>query len=414
MKGYTWFISKRMHISQQSRRKSPSVIVATIGVALSLAIMIVSVAIVSGFKGEIRNKVIGFNSAITLYPTYSSQAIDDNLIELTTPLRDILDNQEYIKSYSLVSSLPAILKTPSDFKGIYLRGVSDTNNLKFISDNIVQGNLSDLHNNDSNSIILSQYVADQLHLSAGDEINAYFISDNIRVRKFKVSVIYNTHFEDYDELYAFCDIRQIQDLCGFTSTQGSSIEITTYNPDNIADDTSALFNVLSNAAINGKLHAAYRVDNVLNSAASYFGWLALLDTNVVVILILMAAVACFTLISALLILILEKVHIIGTLKTLGASNGDVSAIFLQLSLKIGLTGMLLADFISISFLILQDKFHFIKLDPASYYIDFVPVAINITHIVIINIATLFLIWMALIVPSRLVSKIQPSKVLKYE
>ena len=415
MKGYTWFISQRMNLSSSGKGSSPAIKVAVIAVALSIAIMILAIAIVNGFKTQITDKVTGFNSEIILYPTYASEKIDDNLVELTKPLREILDNENYIESYSLISSLPAILKTETDFKGIYLRGVPDDYDFSFIENNLIDGKIADYSQKEnSNHVLISTQIANELGLKVNDEINAYFISQDIRVRKLKIVGLFNTHFEDYDNNFIFGDIGLIQDLCGFTSTQGSAIEINTYDIDKVNDDTASLFGTLNTAIAEGKLQATYNLNNVKNTGSSYFGWLSLLDTNVVVILTLMIVVACFSLVAAMLILILEKIQLIGILKTLGSSNDHISKIFIQLSIKIGIIGLAIGNFIAIALLYIQDKYHLIQLDPQSYYIDFVPVEINYTSIIVTNILTIVVMWLILIIPSRMVSKISPSETIKYE
>lgn len=415
MKRYTWYISKKLTISQKGKGSSPAYKVAICGVALSVAIMILSIAIVNGFKREITNRITGFNSEIIVYPSYSSENLDDNLVELTTSFKELLDCQPYIESYHLISSLPAILKTDDNFKGIYLRGVGNDYDLSFIKESIVNGSISDFSLADNqNHIYISQQVANELNLNVGDEVNTYFIDNNIRVRKLKIAAIYNTHFEDYDNHFIIGNIKIVQDLCGFMSTQGSAIEIQTKDFNDISTDTYNLFETLTTAAIDGIINSNYKIDNVVNTEASYFGWLALLDTNVVVILILMIVVASFSLISVMLILIIEKIQVIGILKTLGSTNNEISRIFILLSTKISLFGLLIGNILAIALIYFQSRFHFLKLDPQAYYIDYVPIEINSATIVVLNIITLIIIWLVLLIPSRMVSKISPSETMKYE
>lgn len=415
MKSYTWFISNRISLSRNGKKNSPAIKVAIVGVALSICIMLLSIAIVNGFKKEITEKVVGFNSEIILYPSYSSENINDNLIELTKPFKEILDTSTYIDRYNLICSLPAILKTDNDFKGIYLRGVGNDYDFTFLESNLTEGKISDFNESCNRNIIyISQKTADQLNIGIGDEINSYFISSDIRVRKLKIGAIFNTHFEDYDNNFIFGNIKLLQDLCGFTSTQGSSLEIHTKNIDDIRNDTYRLFNTVSQATTDNILQSSYHIDNILNTGANYFGWLELLDTNVIVILTLMIIVSCFTLIAAMMILILEKIKLIGTLKTFGATNNEISKIFVQLSIKISFIGLLIGNILAITFLLFQNKYHFITLDPQAYYIDFVPTQINFTEIIVLNLATIFIIWLVLLIPSRIVSKISPSETIKYE
>lgn len=308
---FSLFVARRLSLASDGRGSSPALRVSITAVALSVAVMIASLAIVIGFKREIRDKVFGFNSHITLY-SYAMSEDDDNLITLTPTLRKVLDEVPFITDYSLEASIPGILKTQSDFKGIYLKSMAGKSLAGFIGANLEEGTVPDFSREDSkDKIVISRLAADQLGLKAGDKIDTYFISDEVRVRRLVVAGIFNSHFDSYDQVVAYGALPLIQGVAGVGPTQGTNLQIHTDNFNNIEEYSQELVRVLDQATASGLLYRQYSVDNALNQGAGYFHWLALLDTNVAVILTLMTIVAIATLISGMLILILDKKRFIG-------------------------------------------------------------------------------------------------------
>ncbi|MDE5875582.1 MAG: ABC transporter permease, partial [Muribaculaceae bacterium] len=381
---YPLFIARRLSLSSGGKRKAPAVAVAVAAVALSVAVMLASIAIVLGFKSEIREKVVGFNGHITLYASPLTQD-EDNIITNIPSLRKILNEIPYITDYSLQAAIPAILKTSSDFKGIYLKGLNGELSTKFIEKNLEEGKLIDLNlGANKNKIYISRKAARQLKLKTGDKIDTYFISDDVRVRRLEIAGIFNTHFDQYDDLYVLGSLPLVQQLGQIGSDQGTFLCITTDNFNKISDYTLDLQKRLNKALAEGDLFRLYRTDNVLNQGAGFFSWLNLLDTNVVVVLILMMIVGCVTLVSGMLIIILEKKRFIGMMKALGAPTYQVRKIFIYLALRIAITGLVIGNVIMLTLLYLQSEKHFIPLDPESYYIDFVPVELTWQSILILN------------------------------
>lgn len=408
------YITRKLSLAKDGKQQSPAVLVAIIGVALSISIMILSVAIVIGFKNEIKNKVVGFNSHIVIFPQSDSNNYESNIIN-SDEIANVLSQKIYIKDWTPIVSAPAIFKTDTEFKGIYLRGVSENYNFTFLKDNIISGEVpSFAKNEDANKVIISESIAKQLSLNVGDKINSYFISNDIKVRPLIVAAIYNTHFEDYDNLYVYGSTTLLQELNDMAPNHATAIEIITDDINKSEEYAADLNTTFVENVITGKSTHLYKISTIARSGESYWSWLALLDTNVIIIIILMILVSCFTLISVMLILILEKVRFIGIMKAMGASNKLLRSIFRNLSIKIAIIGLVIGNLLSLTIIYIQDRFHFLKLDPESYYIDFVPVDIDLLNILFIDFTAIIIIWILLLLPSKIAGKISPVKTIRFD
>lgn len=404
---YPFFLARRLSLNNNKGKKSPSVNVAIISTALSVAVMIAAITIVLGFKQQIREKVVGFNGHISLYriPTEEN---DNNLLELDETLKRQLDGFNYVKDYSLQVAIPAILKTDEDFKGVYLKALNGKEPVKFMIDNLEEGEVPDFTlEEDKNKILISRIAATQLQLNTGDKIDTYFISDEVRVRKLEVAGIYNSHFDQYDNVLIYGSLPLVSQLGNLKDGEGTYILIYTDDFDNIPYYSALLQNSLNESTLNGESAHFYRTDNVMNQGRGFFSWLSLLDTNVVVIIVLMLIIGAVTLISGMLIIILERKKFIGTMRALGASTSKIRSVFIYIALKIAVFGILIGDAFIIVFLWLQEKYHFLKLDADSYYIDFVPVFLNPWIILAINLGVVVVTYLVLVIPSRFVGKISP-------
>lgn len=411
---YPLFIARRLSLKSGGRRSAPSVSVAIAAVALSVFVMIAAIAIVFGFKDEIRNKLVGFNSHISVYATATS-GDTDNILTLDARLTDLLESTPYIKRYSVQAAIPAVLKTPDDFKGVYLRGMSGEDCEQFIFSNLKEGNPVDFDSAENkNKIILSTKASTELGLHAGDKIDTYFISDELRVRRMEVAGIYDTHFSQYDDITAFGSMALVRQLGGLEEGTGTYLQVMTDDFDKIDENAYDLQMRLNAASSEGTLDHIYRVDNVKNQGMGYFGWLELLDMNVVVILVLMMIVGCVTLVSGMLMIILEKKRLVGILKALGTPTKQVRRIFIWLAIRIAVIGLTIGNVLAIAVLYAQQKSHFIPLDPDSYYIDFVPVHLSIPYIVALNVGVIAVIYAVLILPSRFIAGISPAETMRYE
>lgn len=411
---YPLYIARKLSLSSGGNRKAPAVSVAIAAVALSVAVMMASIAIVTGFKREIRDKVIGFNGHITLFSVPISTE-EDNLLTLTPSLRQELGNLPFITDYSLQAAIPAILKTPNDFKGVYLKGLNGATTKKFISENLEEGELPDFSVEDNkNKVVISRIAARQLQLKAGDKIDTYFMSDDVRVRRLEIAGIFNSHFDQYDDIMMFGSLELVQLLGNIGADQGTYLQIVTDDFDKITDYTFYLQQRLNEAVAEGRLFRLYRMDNVLNQGAGYFSWLSLLDTNVVVILSLMMIVGLITLVSGMLIVILEKKRFIGIMKSLGCPTSRLRQVFVWLAIRIALWGLVIGNIVIITLLWLQETYHFIPLNAEAYYIDFVPVSLDWLSCLLLNIGVLVVTYLVLILPSRFVAEISPAETMRYE
>ncbi|MDE7350154.1 MAG: FtsX-like permease family protein [Muribaculaceae bacterium] len=409
---YALYLGRRLALGSGGRKASPGVRVATAAIALSVAVMIASIAIVLGFKREITDKVLGFTSHIVM--TVSPDE-DDYIITLTPTLKKILDSQECIKDYSLQISIPTILKTPDDFKGVFLKTLEDKATRDFLKSNLISGSIPDYSQDSTRlDVVLSRMAADQMGLNQGDKVDCYFINDDVMVRRLKIAGIYDSHFDAYDDLMVYGSRSLSETFSGLKSNQGSSIIITTTDFNDLDEETASIQHALNDAISEGLIYKKYSLENAHVQGASYFHWLSMLDTNVIVVLTLMMIVGCVTLISGMLTIILDKKRFIGLIKSLGASNGKVRQIFIFLALRVAVVGMAIGNLLIIAMLLLQDRLHFFKLDASSYYIDFVPVQLDWTAFGLLNLGVIAVIYLTLIFPSRIISKISPSETMRGE
>ena len=406
---YPLFLARRLSLANGSKRMSPAVTVAVIAVAISVAVMISSIAIVLGFKKEIRDKVVGFNGHISLYRLPNSEN-DDNLIKITPYLQNLLDDISFIKEYNISASIPAILKTSDDFKGVYLRGLLGENAVSYLEKNLEAGEVPDFSDeNNKDKIVISRIAANQLKLNPGDKIETYFITDDVRVRKLEISGIYNSHFDQYDDVIIFGAMPLVAQMGNIQEGTGTYIVVQTDNFDKIPEYTEYLQEIFNKSVAYGASDSYYRADNVLSQGRGFFSWLSLLDTNVVVIIILMMVVGCVTLISGMLIIILERKKFIGLMRALGANTGKIRNVFIYMAIKIAFIGIAIGDILILVLLYYQEKYHFLHLDADAYYIDFVPVFLPAWIVVALNAGVLLVTYLVLVLPSRFVGKISPAE-----
>ena len=412
---FTWYVARRLfqHTDDVKRVSKPAIRIATLGVAIGVATMLISTSIVLAFQDEIRNKVIGFGSHIQIlnYETQSSEQYEPIVFnEETLSLLDSVPGAKYVAPFCLK---PGMLKTDDAFRGILFKGIGSRYDYSFFRNHLVDGDLKPFQDTVStNKLIISQSLSKQMNLSVGSTVYAYFFEDNIKARKFTVSAIYCTNLTDFDKKLVFTDVTTVRKILGFDTYQYSGAEIK------LSD-----FNLLNKAN-------AYIINNVNRTQDSYgayytsmtifemypqiFAWLQLLDLDVWVILILMVCVAGFTMISGLLIIILERTNFIGVMKALGATNSRMRHIFLYFSSFIVLRGLVIGNILAAVLIFIQKQWQVVHLDSAVYYVDAVPVCVNWLYFLIINLATLLICVLALIIPSYLISNIHPARSIRFE
>jgi lipoprotein-releasing system permease protein len=409
-----YFIAKRIHFQQGKKNVSrPAVRIATIGIALGLAVMLISVAVVVGFKQEIRNKTIGFGGHIQITNLDNNNTYEMNPIKVDDALMNKISAVDGVKHVQRFATKPGIIKTDTEFQGIVVKGIDKGFDWKFFKSNLVEGNVLDLSGDtSSNQVVLSKYLANLLGLRLGDSFFTYFIQDQIRARKFKITGIYSTNFVEYDKLIILADIRQVQQLNDWSTDSISGLEVLITDFNRLDEVGDAVYGVTGNR-FNEKGNA-YSTQTIKQTNPQIFSWLELLDMNVWVILFLMLSVAGFNMISGLLILILERTNMIGILKSLGSTDWSVRKVFLYHSFFLIGKGMLWGNIIGLSLCAIQYFTGIIPLDPQSYYTATVPIAFNWLNIILLNVGTLAASILMMVGPSYLITKITPAKIIRYE
>ncbi len=409
-----YFIAKRIHFQQGKKNISrPAVRIATIGIALGLAVMLISVAVVIGFKQEIRNKTIGFGGHIQITNFDSNNTYEMNPIKADTALMRKISAIDGVKHVQRFATKPGIIKTNSEFEGIIIKGVDSGFDWNFFKSNFVEGRIPDVSSQKPvNEVIISKYLANLLGLKLGDNFFTYFIQDQVRARKFKIVGIYSTNFIEYDKLFIITDIRHVQQLNDWDKDKFSGLEVLINDFNNIDKVGDMVYAATSNKF--NKEGETYFTQTIKQLNPQIFSWLDLLDLNVWVILILMLSVAGFNMISGLLILILERTNMIGILKSMGATNWSVRKIFLYHSAFLIGKGMLWGNVIGLSLCAIQHFTGIIPLDPEAYYVATVPITFNWLYIILLNVGTLIASLLMMVGPSYLITKIVPSKIIRYE
>lgn len=410
------FIAKRIYSDNDDRRRvsRPAIRIATIGVAVGLAVMVVTVSVVIGFKHTIRDKVIGFGSHIQVENFLTMQNNATYPICMNDSMMKVLNGISGVKHTERFALTQGILKTDSDYLGITFKGIGPEYDLSFLKENLVEGEIPKFSDTESKQkLLISKLTADKLKLKTGDRIFAYFVGDNdVRLRRFTICGVYHTNMTQFDKVLCFTDLYSVVRLNNWQPDQCSGAEL-------LVDDFSKLEQTESNVIdkINrtaDKYGDTFSSQTIYEAYPQIFSWLGLLDINVWIIIALMICVAGFTMISGLLIIILERTQMIGVLKALGATNKTVRHTFLWFAVFIIGRGMVIGDILGIGLVVLQQQFGIVKLDPASYYVSTAPMELNIPLVLLLNVATLLISVFVLIAPSFLISHIHPAKSMRYE
>ena len=410
------FIAKRIYADKAEdgeRFSRPAIRIAMLGVAIGVAVMLLSLAVVLGFKHEVSSKVIGFGSHIQVLSLTQNQNYE---------MMPVLTNDTLIRKVKKVHGVGriqkfatkiGILKTEENFRGLTFKGVGEDYDLSFFQNCLIDGKMPKFSSKDaSNEILLSQKVAGDLGVKVGDKIFAYFLGEeSMRARRLKVAGIFATNMNDYDKNYVITDIYTVRKLNGWDEEMSSGLEVTVNDFDRVEELTDKLQFIHKGTDRNGVTYGVFSIKDI---AAHTFAWLSVLDMNVVMILVLMILVSAFTVVSGLLIIMLERINMIGTLKVLGATNASVRKIFIQFSVMLVGQGLLWGNVLGLLFCWLQQKFHLISLDATVYYIDSVPIQFNWWLILAINVATLLISTLVIWGSSHLISIGKPSETIRYE
>ena len=411
----SFFIAHRLYCEKKEGRQisRPAVLIAKTGIAVGLAVMLVAVCVIVGFKSEVRDKIVGFGGHVQINNLEQMQpyeplaiGIDDTLINSLAAF----PNVKHIQRYSVK---PGMIKTEKAFQGMVLKGVGQDYDLSFLRSHLIGGEFPNFTDSiTSNQVVVSQAMAEQLELNLGDKLDTYYIENEIRIRRLSIVGIYCTGFTEYDSYFLFTDLHTVNRLNHFQSGQVSGIEVILDNYATLENDTWEIGSFLEKCI--DRYGAKYTARNVEQLNPAIFAWLGVLDVDIWVILVLMMGVAGFTMISGLLILIIERAAMIGTLKSLGANNGIIRRVFLWLSVFIIGRGMLWGNVIGLGFCLLQYYTGLLTLDAETYYMDTVPIAFNIKYLILLNAGTLLASVLLLLGPSYLIARIRPADAMRFE
>lgn len=368
--------------------------------------MLVSVMIVTGFKNEISDKVTGFMSAIRIHQLENNNSFEEIPVSKNIDYLNEVKKISGVKSVQNYAHKAGILKSKEEIQGIVLKGIDETFDWTYFDHKIVNGKKINIYNKDENEALISKNLSEKLKLKTGDHFLVFFIQEDRKVRKFIVAGIYNTGLsDDFDNLYLFCSMSLIQKVNNWDSSQVAGFELKTDNLQNLDEITKE---------VNSKVDYKTNVQSIKDLYPQIFNWLELQNLNVIVIIVLICLIAGTTMISTLLILILENTRPIGLLKAIGASDKMLTSTFLKLASKILFRGLLVGNLIGLGLGYLQLKTGLITLDESSYYIKNVPVNFTIEGILLINVGTYLICMLMLLIPGKIISKINPIESLRFD
>lgn len=410
------FLAKRIYSDKGDRRKvsRPAIHIATIGVAIGLAVMIVTVAVVLGFKHTIRDKVAGFGSHIQVRSLMAMNTAEDYPICIDDTMMTKLAAIEGVRHVQRYAMAQGILKTDDDFLGVVFKGIGPEYDMTFLKQNMVEGELPLFSDKKSqNHIVVSKAIADKLHLKTGQKVFAYFIDeDGVRPRRFTICGIYQTNLSYFDKSTCLTDLYTAVRLNGFFADQCSGAELLVNDFDRLEETSDNVVQQVNHSL--DRYQNSVSSQTILEAYPQIFTWLELLDVNVWIILGLMVCLASITMISGLLIIILERTTMIGVLKALGARNKSIRHTFLWFAAFTISQGLVLGDIVGIGLVLLQQYTGIVTLDPQTYYVSKAPVELNILIILALNAGTLLISIFVLIAPSHFISHIHPAKSMRYE
>ncbi len=391
----------------------PFIRITITSIALSLAIMIVAIAVIVGFKHEIKSKVVGFGSHIQITNYDSNQSFETNPIPANLDCMHDVARIEGIQHIQVYGTKAGIIKTQSDIQGVVLKGVASDYNWSFFSQNLVEGSCPQINDTTStNQTLISRTLANLLKLKINDTYDIFFVQEPLRFRRFKVTGIYDTKMPEFDKMFVLCDLRHIQKLNGWAANQVSGYELLVDNLDNVEDLAIEVDDIVGFIFLDDD--SRLKVQSIAELYPNIFDWLGLQDVNATVLIILMLLVAGINMISGLLIIILERTGTIGLLKAIGANNESIRKVFLIQAAYIMFKGLIIGTILGISLCLLQKQFGIVKLNEQYYFLAEVPISLNGLHVLALNL-TAFVVGMGmLVVPSMVVSRISPDKTLKFD
>lgn len=402
------FISSRLFSLSKGSLSSTVMRLSVTSVALAVTVMLISMAVVVGFKNQIRDKVVGFVAPIHIQALNRNESFEETPFTMDDKLTQVLDSTKGVRHYQGVANKAGMVKTDDEIQGVIVKGVGTDYDWTYFEKSLFAGELPRYADSvRSNDVMVSRLIADRMLLAVGDDVRVWFIDEDMKARgrKFNVKGIFETGLSEYDERFVLCDINQIRKLNHWNDDEIGLVEVW-------LDDVEMMdeLSLTLHHNVPGMLTAYTAKD----SNPQIFDWLALLDANVWLILGLMFLVAGITVISMLLIIIIEKTSTIGLLKAMGATNGFVREVFLRRSVRILLIGMAIGNVVGLGFCLLQHYTGLIQLNPETYYLSAVPIELHLTTVVILNLSC-FALWMLmLLIPTSIINRIRPSKSIRFE
>lgn len=410
---HSLFIAKRLGLTGDGK-SSPLLRIAVVGIALALVIMILSFAIVTGFRDSITSRIYALDAHIKISMYQPPDSVRPLPISRSR-LSELIDLSAYGERTFAVSSQACVVKTDSDFKGLSILGIDADYPIDYISQHLEAGKLPDLASDTAvNQIAISSATARQLNIGCGDRIHAYFIDNSLRTRRLTITGIFNTDFEDYDNVTAISNRHLINELCHWDYDLCSYVGISLESPEQSREVSGSLLLALQEVIDSRNLDERFSISNISDSYASYFTWLDILDTNIIVILVLMTIVAGFALIAGLLIIILRSVAEIGLMKSLGATTSLIRRVYLLLGLRLLGKAIIVGNILGFALALIQYFTHVVPLDAKAYNMPYVPISFDWTWIVGLNVGAVLVAYLAMIIPTHVIAGVSPSETMRYD
>ncbi len=412
-----WISHKLKLTGSEGGSVSTGVVIAVAGVALALVIMVLTLGVVLGFKHEIADKLTGFDAKVFIEPAYDPETNSlEDYISLSPVIEQAVADAGVAAPLSLTFKQPGILKTDSDFSGVVFVGRDGNHNATFERSNIIAGVFPDYDDGSAvNDIVISQTASDALGLACGDKVySCFFVDGKLKTRRHTVAGIYRSDFGEYDNVVVYASLSGLQKVAGVDSLTGTRLEVSDIGDDEIDAVSETLSDALAAAYHSRHSEKYYPVSDIHQTGAIYYNWLGLLDTNVVVIFVLMLCVAAFTLVSSLFMIILDRIRTIGLLRALGLQRSSVRSIFIHMGMRLVGLGLLIGNVAAIGLLAVQQEFRLVSLDPEMYYLRYVPVEFSWPGIVAINIGIVVAAWSIMIIPAMSAARIDPAKTMQFE
>jgi lipoprotein-releasing system permease protein len=406
-----FFIAKKLSFNKENKPVKLMTRIAIFSIALSIAVMIVATSVMSGFKIQLKEKISGFNSHIRIANLDSNYSFD------TPPIRNdydfyrsiaVLPEVRHIQQYAYKGG---IIRANNDIQGVVLKGVGTDFDWSFFNQYIVDGGVFSVNDSTtSDNVLISESLSKMLNLRTGDSFDMYFVQEPVRVRRFTIAGLYNTYFEEMDKTFVLCDIRHIRRLNRWDGNQVSGMEIMLHDPDDMDKAYRRIDDIAGYLTFDDG--SRLEVTSLRNAFPEIFNWLAILDMNVLIILIIMIIVAGFNMISGLLVMLLEKIPMIGILQSLGMTDLSISMIFIYRSSMIVLRGLVYGNVLGLSLCMIQYYFGVIHLNPENYFFSTAPVNINVLRVIVLNICSFGFIVLSQMIPTMAISRISPDKTIR--